>query len=444
MKNWLCLCVRFLNGYHGSRNRFERDWPPSSARFFAALVDSFYRRTQREPELREALLWLERQPNPHIYCGKDVNRGRLFPTKYVPLNDDIMKNEMREHEKRERVFPVVYPDHDCVYYVWEGEDNPHWRNIVRLAKRLPFLGRSTSTVICGPCDGPPDIGLTHYVPDPNGDIWLWGHSEGRLNQLDECFANDTPPQPSPVPYSIAGRPRRPGPTSYFEEVLYFEAVGNYRPPIQKAAHVASQVRSQLLHYCHGNDPEAIVAKLHRPHLAYMPLSFVGGEYGDGLIYGVGIGIPKGLPQAEREQVNEILARLEGFNIGTEYWMLRPANNANGSSPHTLRAYTWEGPAQVWASVTPVEVNWNKDNVAFLKKLCRWQGLPEVESVEVSHLPLWTGSIPAKHFDSHAKLTGRPTQFQVHTRIRFRDPVRGPVSLGNLGLGVCKPVREAKP
>jgi len=178
------------------------------------------------------------------------------------------------------------------------------------------------------------------------------------------------------------------------------------------------------------------------------LSFVGGEYGDGLIYGVAIGVPKGVSQDQRLEIDSVIRRLKSFTIDSERWSLRTVTGTE-DIPHTLRRTTWEGPSRVWASVTPLEVNWKgykggrRDNIPFIKQLCEWQGLPPVEWVDIRHDAFWNGSIPAKLFKSHNKLNGRDPNFQLHAEIRFRDPVRGPLALGNLGLGVFKPVREAQ-
>ena len=141
----LALHVRLHDGrYHG-----ERDWPPSPARLFQALVAGVGLGGPLGNADRKALEWIEKQDPPLIAAptGWRPRRGVLF---YMPNNDSdriggdpLRMAKIRTGKKvfRPRFFDAAVP----FVYVWPladaGGDDQNARAICSLAERLYQLGR---------------------------------------------------------------------------------------------------------------------------------------------------------------------------------------------------------------------------------------------------------------------------------------------------------------
>ncbi len=124
----------------------------------------------------------------------------------------------------------------------------------------------------------------------------------------------------------------------------------------------------------------------------------------------------------------------------------------------LRTGSWCRPAIEWLSVTPVALDRNpgdlrhadsgKRDAAFraaaesIAQACANLGLPSPETVTVLPSGTWPGGAKAAGFPAYPPEAGKLRRVKVHARIRFSQPVLGPVVLGAgryLGLGLFKPV-----
>lgn len=88
------LTGRYAATSHDDRRRAE--WPPHPARFFSALVGALHDREPVDPDERDALLWLERQPPPALDVDTDIDeRGgrRDVHDVFVPVNDVTLARE---------------------------------------------------------------------------------------------------------------------------------------------------------------------------------------------------------------------------------------------------------------------------------------------------------------------------------------------------------------
>jgi len=80
----------------------------------------------------------------------------------------------------------------------------------------------------------------------------------------------------------------------------------------------------------------------------------------------------------------------------------------------------------------------------IAKACENVGLPLPEAVTVLPSGTWAGGAKAAHFPVFPPEPGKVRRVKVHARIRFAQPVQGPVILGAgrfLGLGLFRPVRH---
>src|SRR5258707_6247545 len=132
MSDWLSIAVTFPTGrYHG------REWPPSPARLFQALLAGVMTGRYREQweVARPVLEWLERQPAPVIVAGEApaTKKYRLA----VPNNDmDIAGREWHKGRPFDvaslRTLKTVTPreiENDGgpdVRYLWRAEAGCNW------------------------------------------------------------------------------------------------------------------------------------------------------------------------------------------------------------------------------------------------------------------------------------------------------------------------------
>src|SRR5690606_29148997 len=118
-------------------------------------------------------------------------------------------------------------------------------------------------------------------------------------------------------------------------------------------------RDPVPSYISGHEPDGRPAVA--PHMAFLPLAFVGDRHGDGGIRGLAIALPRTLGEAERQRCLEAVLPLVSrpddgkpghLRMGTlGRWRIEPV--ITELPLKTLRAETWTKPAQCWASVTPV-------------------------------------------------------------------------------------------
>lgn len=204
----------------------------------------------------------------------------------------------------------------------------------------------------------------------------------------------------------------------------------------------------------------------KPHLALLPLGFVGHDHADGHLLGVALAFPRDVPLNERgkfigrllydatgmpKDLRLTLGRLGVWTLGEEQ---RPA------PPIALRTETWTNSSEVWASVSPVVLDQHpksdprKNRVAFLDEVaaiisasCRRIGLPDPVEIDIDKTSWHLGAPRAKPgpdgFPLMPQRPGGPNRRQVHVWLRFDRPVIGPVLLGAgryRGYGLCRPIK----
>ncbi|HHH29401.1 MAG TPA: type I-U CRISPR-associated protein Cas5/Cas6 [Polyangiaceae bacterium] len=140
----LVMEIRFHDGRYHGQDRGQREWPPSPARLFQALVAGGARGGRLEDDAETALRWLEEQPPPLIaapraWPGKEV-------TFFVPNNDLDGKggdpSEVAEIRIPKRVHPSLFDAAESFLYGWPLADGePHLPTLSKLAERLYQLGR---------------------------------------------------------------------------------------------------------------------------------------------------------------------------------------------------------------------------------------------------------------------------------------------------------------
>lgn len=218
-----------------------------------------------------------------------------------------------------------------------------------------------------------------------------------------------------------------------------------------------------------------------PHVAFLPLPFVGARYADGHLMGVAMALPRQVPasewhrwlgpvmfdeQGEFRQIELLLGKKGGWTL---QWENRP------EPPRTLRNDTWTKASRIWASATPVvldrfpkssrskdRASWEQEVRETVVRACQQAGLPRPAVVDIGTTSWLAGTARAcqKHrplrnhqtksavaplgvgFPSYSNRSGHAARPQVHVYLEFAQLVRGPVLLGAgrfLGYGLCQPL-----
>lgn len=190
-----------------------------------------------------------------------------------------------------------------------------------------------------------------------------------------------------------------------------------------------------------------------PHLAFLPLAFVGHPHATGHLLGLALALPRWVDRDTRRAVLRAVGRVEVLRLGRlGVWRLR--RDAWAQPPWNLRPEAWtahpEG-ATHWATVTPVSFDRHpkaKDRAQYQRELseiiatgCAAIGLPRPREVVVTHVSAHLGVPPAHVFPRLKRKDGSERR-HAHAILVFDEPVVGPVLIGAgryRGYGVCRPM-----
>ncbi len=376
-----------------------------------------------------------------------------------------------------RTFPVVIPETPTFAFLWlDADATEHRGALERLCARVTRLGHSSSLVRCNPVDR--DISPT-LVPSDDGDTTLRVIGVGQLERLDRAFALHHGVESRVLP----ARPQRycsasqvAVPTVHVESVfstdwVVFERVGGSRPVSSRSMDLARALRGALLEQ-HGDAglPATLSGHAERtpaeqPHVAFVPLPFVGQEHADGAIMGCALVLPRQLPASDRETLLRLVARWEKEradkrgNVTLAGGSLPPfiARRVDVAAKRSLSSELWCRASTRFITATPIALDKNPGNLRSnldgtarkaaleaqhnISEACLRVVGVRPASVEVSLAPLLSG---AQHVRDFLPWPGRTPRVRVHADIRFQERVRGPLLLGAgryFGLGLCLPVED---
>jgi CRISPR-associated protein Csb2 len=383
--------------------------------------------------------------------------------------------------KQPRSFPAVIPDDPVVWIHWEGDPSPSQRDALRaIASNVVRIGHSSSLVSCRWSDEAPDP--TH-IPSDRGALRLRTVRTGQLQALDLEFERSKATLPRILPfastsYALASEAAQPPtPESVFgEDWIVLRRLEGDRLSVTRSVDVARATRTAMLAQ-NGSLPGFITGHTDGeavPHVAFVPLPFVGHEHARGQLLGVAIVPPRGLDLARHEAFLQAVAKWVLHHEGTDDEAHQTIPLSIGRNqmhlervmpgqrvPATLRPSTWCRPAYEWASVTPVALGRNPGNLhsdraevrnravakakRFLVDAVVRAGLPEPIHVEVLMPAPLRGSQPVNRFPSFPPQRGRHRRVRVHVHLAFAQKVRGPILLGAgryQGTGLFRPLEAA--
>jgi CRISPR-associated protein Csb2 len=195
------------------------------------------------------------------------------------------------------------------------------------------------------------------------------------------------------------------------------------------------------------------APLEAPHLAFLPMAFVGHPHADGHLVGLSAALPATLPAETRREVLRALGRVTELRLGgLGAWGL--VRDPSARPPWTLRPETWTAHpdgATHWSTVTPIAFDRHpkaKDRAEHQREVaeiiaagCAAVGLPRPREVVVIPVSAHPGVPPAHAFPRLRRKDGGDRR-HAHAILVFDAPVRGPVLIGAgryRGYGVCRPL-----
>jgi CRISPR-associated protein Csb2 len=379
-----------------------------------------------------------------------------------------------------RTFPVVIPETPTFAFLWRDADAAeHRAPLERLCARVTRLGHSSSLVRCNVADR--DISPT-LVPGDDGDITLRVIGAGQLERLERAFAHHQGIENRVLParpqryrsVSEASDPIADAESVFSGDWIIFERVGGSRPVSSRSTDLARALRGALFEQHGDKDLPATLSghaettPTEQPHVAFVPLPFVGQEHADGAIMGCALVPPRQFPTNDREMLFRLIAKWEKErsdkrrNLTLAGGTLPPylVRRVDISAKAALDPMRWCNASSRFITATPIALDKNpgnlrsnQDGTARKAALEAQQSISEAclrvvgvrpVSVEVSLAPLLPGAQHVRDFLPWPGRPGRTPRVRVHADIRFEQRVRGPLLLGAgryFGLGLCLPVES---
>lgn len=195
------------------------------------------------------------------------------------------------------------------------------------------------------------------------------------------------------------------------------------------------------------------APLKAPHLAFLPLAFVGHEHADGHLLGMGLALPAGIDRETRDGALRVIGRLRQLRLG-RLGLWRATSVTESHPPASLHPATWSAyPAGAthWSTVTPIALDRHpkarnrarhqSETAALIAEACTRTGLPAPREVIVTRVSAHLGVPPAFAFPSLKRKDGSDRRHS-HAILVFDQPVTGPLLIGAgrfRGYGMCRPM-----
>ncbi|MBK8997902.1 MAG: type I-U CRISPR-associated protein Cas5/Cas6 [Myxococcales bacterium] len=438
----------------------------SGAGMVAKRVGAAEKKLKKAKQALEADLCLVEEPN-----AEELGRARAIspPTR----------------SRQGRFFPSVTPEDAVVHLVW-GAQPPveHREALATLSRRIVRVGHSASLVRCSVHDEAPEPNW--FPDDQRGETILRVAGPGQLASLDAEFLRhrETEPRILPCRFQLYRRGRRLSERTLHESVfgedwVTLRRIAGPRLAATNATRVALALRGALMSHSEQPPREALSGHAddggpaQGPHIAFVPLPFVGHEHADGTILGIAIVFPRDTPEADRHAVSRALARWENDHLREDEespvvpLRLGSAGRVDleriaWGAPRqaTLRPSVWCRPSREWLSVTPVALDRNpgdlyssdsakaseahREAMETIAVACTNIGLPRPARVEVLPSATLSGTTKARRFPPFPPDPKKTRRVQVHAFLRFDEPVRGPILLGAgrfSGLGLFRPLDE---
>lgn len=425
-----------------------------------------------EKEERKLTNFLEsQQAAPTNPSKEDLKRG----TAILP--------ERRNRQKR--AFPVVVPERPSFAFLWpEAQPAEHLGALQWLCDRVTRLGHSSSLVRCVIVERSIEPTL---VPHNTGEHVLRVVGPGQLERLEEAYKRHQAVDPRILPAHPKryGEPRRDDPqrphSLFTENWILLERIDGKRPLASRGIDLAIALRRALIEIHSRENLPAILSghdakggRASQPHLAFVPLPWVGHAHADGSVQGFALIAPRSIAPDERETLMRLLGKWESergdrdddyaIELVTPSDLGRPLRirlrRVEVPNKATLKVKRWCKASRRFITATPIALDRHPGNLrsniertahkaaaeaaSSIEAACERIGLPRPSDVSISLAPLLPGAQHVRQFAPWPPQPGRPRRARVHAEIIFPEVVCGPVLLGAgrfFGLGLCLPVAD---
>ncbi|MER8084379.1 type I-U CRISPR-associated protein Csb2 [Streptomyces sp. NPDC087532] len=463
-------------------DRSRAEWPPHPYRVFCALVSVA---DPQDPLQDAALQWLERQPAPVVRVPEQSAEAHTPRSAWVPTNAVASKPSHgslpgRTAGGQTRVWRQRVLAEPVIVFEWPTTPPAGVAAVLEsLARSVPYLGRVTGQSLLhtttAPAEEDGSQGGPWQVWEPAGDDTAAGvHSlrapyPGMLERLRWAHAEgqNAFQQARPHPYVL--REAQPAEEPALVKGPYADLVSFAFGPgcsldTQLTLKVTGALRGRVCDLLEeaGHDLDAMVA-VHghkergddRGVCAFVGLPFVGHRHADGRLRGVGVALPRDLDPEHRQAVLAVLLRTDGglrtLQVPALGWPLELSYVGEGATRTdavaTVRPQRWMRPSRQWSTALPMVLDYfprrnGREIEESVAASCRLAGLPEPQGIEVLRTGAYVPGAPTlSQGAARRKSTERPLPVR-HVRLRFAEPVAGPVLLGskrNYGLGLCLPL-----
>ena len=479
----IAIGIRYLAGWSmatDSADRSRPEWPPHPDRIFMALADAHFETGSGDPEM-ETLLWLEQQGAPSIHASEATQRETV--TTYVPVNDSAPLSRragrtpsaqqaraglqlLPENRSRQaRQFPVAIPRDPTVYLAWPSDPSPEVRKgLESLCSKVIRVGHSASLVQVWVEDAPPPPNLIPAEGVAQRPLRVSG--PGRLEHLTAQYRNNRRPERSRWVAYAQVQPESPpaAPHGVFHDrLLALRRVEGRRLGLESTLMFAGKLWNAVVKHCPEPVPEWVSGHApdgrpsQNPHLAFLPLPFVGNQHADGHLLGFALAIPRHIEESEAGRcLNPVLGfeqdgsprRVHVYDGANFDWHLEMEEGH--SPPAALQSRTWTSPARRWATVTPIVFDRHPKGrdregqaVRMVEEACERIGLPRPLDVMLNQVSLHPGVPHSRSFPGMRRKPDNGRLQHLHAVVTFDEPVAGPVILGAgryRGYGMCRPLR----
>ena len=293
----------------------------------------------------------------------------------------------------------------------------------------------------------------------------------RIKEL-KSYKAPTPMRPAAGRWQGYARPATPRsdatPRTVFDpNIVVLSATDGRRTTLPATLQLTMALRGLLMRECPTQPPPEWFSG-HRadgkpstdPHLAVVPLAFVGSSHADGRIMGLGLIMPTTVKPQEVGRCLEPIFRDRDTGLPREDLRLFDGRSLDVGieldirerHPWNLQQETWTRASRVWASVTPVVLNRHFDGgdkweraAESVKDACAHIGLPRPNEVLLHSVSFVEGVPHAREFPQLTRRRDGGRQMHAHAVVVFDEPVIGPVLIGAgrfRGYGLCRPMNQA--
>ncbi len=415
--------------------------------------------------------------------------------------------------RQPRVFTRIWLDNETAFLAWPNLDPParHRNALAGLCSKVTRIGHSSSLVQMWLAE-PGEIGEPNWVPDDvRAIVHLRISGPGTLDYLEqqyneaavedyaalkvsemqaddpkvkrvarkrlrEEYDNQPPPQQRPRLSFFHGYARPVQETAVvnaantiFSPHLLVLQLNAKQSPYQQLDLISTLVmtsrwREAILSRSNGlsesvrrmlSGHDAKGGPADDPHLAFLPLAFVGHEHADGHLLGIGLALPADLSRDDRREALRAVAAVRELKLGPlGVWNAEPVT---ASQPQwNLRAEAWTAHpngATHWSTVTPIvfdrhpkakdKAQYQQETAAMIAEACTRIGLAKPREVIVTQVSAHLGVPPAFAFPRFQRKDGSERR-HTHAILVFDEPVCGPILVGAgrfRGYGAFRPMDE---